>query len=126
MVSEPTSFHARQAYSNVRDPGLWDFRGPDGQPGSVRVPIRLASRSGEFNMRTAIAGEGLHLLPSFYVDQALRDKQLLRVLDKHAWPEHSAYAVYPPTRHLSSRVRAFIDFLVERMAGEPKWDKGLN
>jgi len=31
--------------------------------------------------------------------------------------------VYPPTRHLSSRARALIDFLAERLAGEPYWDR---
>ena len=33
-----------------------------------------------------------------------------------------AYAVYPQTRHLSQRVRAFVDFLVKRFEGTPYWD----
>jgi hypothetical protein len=33
--------------------------------------------------------------------------------------------VYPRTRHLSQRVRAFVDFLVERFAGVPYWDRCL-
>lgn len=115
--------HVCIAYSNDRDPGLWTYRGPDGQAGTVRMLVRLASSSGEFNLRAAIAGEGLLLLPSFCVHEAMRAKQLVRVLEDHTWPELSAYAVYPPTRHLSSRVRAFIDFLAERMAGEPGWDR---
>jgi DNA-binding transcriptional LysR family regulator len=45
------------------------------------------------------------------------------VLADYTWPELAAYAVYPPTRHLSSRVRAFIDFLADRLAGEPYWDR---
>jgi DNA-binding transcriptional LysR family regulator len=115
--------HVCLAYSNVRDPGLWTYRGPDGLPGSVRVPVRLASSSGEFLMRAAIADEGLLLLPTFYVHEVLLSGQLVTVLADHHWPELSAYAVYPPTRHLSSRVRAFIDFLAERLAGEPYWDQ---
>ena len=115
--------HVCLAYSNVRDPSLWTYHGPDGQPGSVRVPVRLASSSGEFNIRAAMADEGLVLIPSFYCHEALRSGQLVKVLLDHIWPELSAYAVYPPTRHLSSRVRALIDFLVERMAGEPSWDR---
>ena len=115
--------HVGLAYSNVRDPGLWSFRGPDGVPGSVRVPVGLAASSGEFLMRAAIADEGLLLLPTFYVHDALRSGQLVKVLDDHHWPELSAYAVYPPTRHLSSRVRVLIDFLAERLAGEPYWDR---
>jgi len=115
--------HVCLAYSNLSDPGLWSYRGPDGLPGSVRVPVRLAASSGDFLLRAAIAGEGLILFPTFYLHEALRSGQLVQVLTDHSWPELSAYAVYPPTRHLSRRVRAFIDFVAERLAGEPYWDR---
>jgi hypothetical protein len=45
------------------------------------------------------------------------------ILRDFEWPVSPAFAVYPPTRHLSYRVRAFIDFLVERFAGTPAWDR---
>lgn len=115
--------HACLAYSNVRDPGLWNCHAPDGTPLQVRVPVRLAASSGEFLLRAAIAGEGVVLLPTFYVCDALRAGQLQPILSDHAWPELAAYAVYPPTRHLSSRARALIDFLVDKLAGEPAWDR---
>lgn len=115
--------HVCIAYSNARDPGLWSDRGPDGHAGDVRVPLRLASSSGEFNLRAAIADAGLLLLPSCYVHDALRDNLWVRVMGEYVWSKLTAYAVYPPTRHLSSRVRAFIDSMVERLAGEPDWDR---
>ena len=115
--------HVCLAYSNLRDPGLWTYWSADGQTGTVRVPVRLAASSGEFLLQAGIAGEGLLLLPTFYVHEALRTAQLVKVLPAYTWPELSAYAVYPPTRYLSSRVRAFIDFLVERLQGEPYWDR---
>jgi len=124
QVAADLAGHAGLVYSNLRDPGLWTYRSPDGLPGQVRVPVRLAASSGEFLMRAAIADEGLLLLPSFYVHEALHSGQLVRVLADHHWPELSAYAVYPPTRHLSNRVRALIDFLAERLAGEPYRDRG--
>lgn len=34
------------------------------------------------------------------------------------YPSYELYAVYPPTRHLSVKVRLFIDFLVERFGRE--------
>jgi DNA-binding transcriptional LysR family regulator len=115
--------HVCLAYSNLNDPGLWSYRGPDGLPGTVRVPVRLAASSGDFLLRAAIAGEGLILFPTFYLHEALCSGQLVPVLADYTWPELAAYAVYPPTRHLSSRVRAFIDFLADRLAGEPYWDR---
>jgi DNA-binding transcriptional LysR family regulator len=114
--------HGCLAYSNVNDPGLWRYRDPDGQPSQVRVPVRLAASSGEFLLQAALAGEGLVLLPTFYAHEALRSGQLVQVLADHLWPELAAYAVYPPTRHLSTRARAFIDFLADQLAGEPYWD----
>ena len=122
-VAADMTRHVCLAYSNLSDPGLWSYRGPDGLPGSVRVPVRLAASSGDFLIRAAIAGEGLIMHPTFYVQEALRSRQLVRVLADHTWPELAAYAVYPPTRHLSSRVRAFIDFVADRLAGEPYWDR---
>lgn len=115
--------HACLAYSNVRDPGLWHCKAPDGTPLQVRVPVRLAASSGEFLLRAAIADEGVVLLPTFYVCDALRSGQLRPILTDHTWPELAAYAVYPPTRHLSSRARALIDFLAAQLAGEPAWDR---
>jgi len=88
----------------------------------VRVPVRLAASSGEFLLRAAVADEGVVQLPTFYLHEALRTGQLVQLLADHAWPELAAYAVYPLTRHLSSRARALIDFLAERLAGEPHWD----
>lgn len=115
--------HDCLVYSNPRDPDLWTYTGPDGRPGSVRVPVRLAASSGEFLLRAALAGQGLVRSPTFFVHAALKAGSLVPVLANHAWPELSAYAVYPPTRHLSRRVRAFIDYLAESLAGEPYWDR---
>lgn len=115
--------HDCLAYSNVSDPGLWHFHDPEGQAGQVRVPVRLAASSGEFLLRAAIAGEGLVMLPTFYLHDAFRAGQLVPLLADHRWPELAAYAVYPPTRHLSTRARTFVDFLAERLAGEPYWDR---
>ena len=37
--------------------------------------------------------------------------------------ERHIYAVYLPNRHLSAKVRAFIDFFLERIGSEPYWDR---
>lgn len=111
--------HAALVYSNLANPDTWNFIGPEGQPGSVKVPVRLRANNGEFLTRAAIAGQGVILHPTFYLDEAIRAGQLVPLLTDHAWPQVNAYAVYPPTRHLSRRVRALVDFLAERLAGQP-------
>ena len=44
------------------------------------------------------------------------------ILSDYTAPELSLYAIYPPTRHLSVKVRLFIDHLVDRFGGRPYWD----
>ncbi len=111
--------HEALVYSNLANPDTWNFIGPEGQPGSVKVPVRLRANNGEFLTRAAIAGQGIILHPTFYLDEAIRTGQLVPLLTDHAWPQVNAYAVYPPTRHLSRRVRALVDFLAGRLAGQP-------
>jgi DNA-binding transcriptional LysR family regulator len=36
------------------------------------------------------------------------------------------YAVYPTTRHLSAKIRVFIDFLLEKFGTDPFWDKSID
>ncbi|MBV5335682.1 hypothetical protein JZU48_01300, partial [bacterium] len=45
-------------------------------------------------------------------------------LSPHA-TETGVYAVYPQNRHLSSKVRAFVDFLAARFHPTPYWDAAL-
>ena len=117
--------HAGLVYSNLANPGLWSYVRPDGQPGSVQVPVKLRANHGDFLCRAAIAGQGVILHPTFYLSDAIRTGELVPLLTDHAWPELNAYALYPPTRHLSRRVRAFVDFLAEKLAGEPDWDRRM-
>jgi DNA-binding transcriptional LysR family regulator len=115
--------HVCLAYSNLANPGVWHYRTSDGVTGSVQVPVKLKANNGDFLCQAALTGHGLILHPTFYLREALHSGALVPVLTDIVWPELNAYAVYPPTRHLSSRVRALVDFLAQRFAGEPEWDR---
>lgn len=111
-------------YTNISST-VWGFQDPSGNPGGLRVRARLEANNGEFLRDMAIAGHGVVRLPSFIVSKAIEDGRLRPILTEYVWGDHSVYAVYPPTRYLSHRVRAFIDFLVERFGDEPYWDECL-
>ncbi len=70
-----------------------------------------------------MAGLGLILLPAWLVGVELGEGRLLEVLPEfQIIPKDTPlYALYPHQRHLPPKVRVFIDFLVERFAGETKW-----
>ena len=63
------------------------------------------------------------LVPTFIVSQDLRAGRLVRLLPDFPPPEQALHALYPPGRHLSAKVRSFVDFLVARFGGEPTWDR---
>jgi DNA-binding transcriptional LysR family regulator len=114
--------HACLVYSNIVDPGKWACRDTDGQRHSVDVNIAMTASSGDFLCNMAIEGMGIALQPTFIVGSAIREKMLVPILTEFEWPGTPAYAVYPPTRRLSSRVRAFIDFIAQRFEGTLYWD----
>lgn len=64
----------------------------------------------------ALAGLGVVLLPLWIIGPDLKAGRLQRLLPDYHWPDSAIHVVYPPGRHLSARVRAFVDFLVEQFA----------
>ncbi len=112
-------------YGNLPNPPLWTYRAPDGKEGSVLVDTRFEATNGDALREMAIAGHGVLCEPSFIVHGAVERGLLQPVLTDYRWYDMAVYVVYPPTRHLSSRVRRFIDFLVERFGPHPYWDDFL-
>jgi len=62
-------------------------------------------------------GLGVALLPEFVATAALRDGTLRRVLPAWASPEQAIYAVYPTARFIPAKVRAFVEFVAQRLRG---------
>ena len=51
----------------------------------------------------------------------IKSGRLISVLDEHVREDVPIYAVYPSNRHLSPKVRAFVDYLVEMYGPRPYW-----
>ena len=90
---------------------------------SVPVKGRLVSNNGDVLAAAAAEGLGLALLPSFIVGRSLHRGELVRVLEPYTSWEAGVYAVYPHSRHLSTKVRAFVDHLVDAFSPEAPWER---
>jgi LysR family transcriptional regulator for bpeEF and oprC len=62
----------------------------------------------------ARAGYGLAQLQDFFIDTLIAHRQLVPVLDKFKPAAQPIWLVYPQTRHLSPKVRVFVDFMAAR------------
>ena len=119
---EDIAAHRCLVYGNLADPSKWACTDADGTRQTVTVPVSMMATSGDFLCSMAAKGAGLAMQPTFIAGDYIRRGKLVPVLTAFNWPATPAYAVYPPTRHLSHRVREFIDFLVDRFSGVPEWD----
>lgn len=100
----------------------WKFAGANGAF-SVAARGNFEANGGEAMREMALAGVGLVRLATFLIGPDIRAGRLAPLLTDYERAEDSAvYAVYPHRRHLSSKVRAFVDFLVEKMTPAPPWE----
>jgi DNA-binding transcriptional LysR family regulator len=107
-------------YFNPQDP--WRLRGPEGDV-SISASGNLRLNDDEALSEAVLQGLGIAVLPTFIIGKDLQAGRLQSVLADYVPPERHIYAVYLPNRHVSPKVRAFIDFLLERFAPEPYWDR---
>ena len=115
--------HACLVYGNLADPTTWVCHDAAGNEHRVKIRAAMTATSGDFLSAVAAQGLGIAIQPTFIAGEAIRRGDLMPVLTDYRWPVSPAYAVYPPTRHLSYRVREFIDFLAQYFAGTPYWDE---
>jgi len=102
----------------------WEYRGPEGEPGTVRVSGRYACDNWEVLREWAIAGLGVALKSTWDVRQQLEDGSLIPLCPGYVFDSDVAiYAVYPHRRFLPAKTRAFIEFLADSFGPEPYWDK---
>ena len=86
----------------------------DGETLEVPIAHAVACNDADTMLACGVAGLGLLQAPrSAHVELLLRTRQLVRVLPEWDSGTLPLHVLYPPTRHLSARVRAFVDWLVD-------------
>ena len=114
--------------TNINITREWRFIHPDGKPSDtkpwpVEVKGRMSANSGDMLRVAALRGHGFVHLPTFIVGDDLKAGTLVSVLEPYISQDLTLNAVYPTARHLSPKVRAFVDFLAERFGPKPYWDE---
>jgi DNA-binding transcriptional LysR family regulator len=105
--------------SRIPSSHRWPFQG-NGKTKIVQINSRAIVDSGEAALRLAIAGGGIARLADLIVCEAVADGRLVPVLaDTHVVEPVPLSAVYPHGKHRMPKVRAFLDFLVERFGHAP-------
>ena len=114
--------HNCLTYAYLPSPSEWRFQ-RDGRPLDVPVSGTLHTNNGDVILQAALAGIGISLAPSFICGDELASGRLRRILADFEPPPLGIYAVYPHSRHLSTKVSAFVEFLAGRFGEFPYWDR---
>ena len=109
---EELAGHNCLVVSNSSCTDRWRFTGPTGEY-EIKVDGNLRSNSIEAVRAAALKGQGVCLLPLLSVAEDLKTGRLLRLLPDYVAVEAAIQAVYPGGRHLSTRVRTFLDFVAK-------------
>ena len=96
----------------------WIYNNPEG--GSLTVPIvpKIRCNSASMEVELAASGFGITRIPQLAGEKELAEGRLVPILQDFDNPDLKIHAVYPSRRHLAPKVRAFVDFLVEKCASE--------
>jgi DNA-binding transcriptional LysR family regulator len=114
--------HSCLAFVHGGRPVEWRFN-IDGQVRSVMINGRFSATNAEGLRDATLAGYGIARLATFLISDDLRTGRLLPVLDCLSTDGPSVRAVYPSSRHLSPKVRSFIDELLTAWRPVPPWDR---
>lgn len=103
--------------NDARDmPTSWTFH-KAGRSHVVTVSGRFHANAPAAVAGMAIGALGIGICPLYTVEAALHDGRLIRLFKDYRTTEMGLYALYPPNRHLTARVRALIDHLVAAFSG---------
>lgn len=101
----------------------WHMTGPNNQEVNINIHKPRVMVNDFASLYTlTLTGAGIAPLPMMIAATAVRAGNLVPILPD--WPFDSApiHALYPSNRHLSAKVRSFVDFIIESVRPNPPWE----
>ncbi len=103
---------------------VWEFgERPEDR---LRVAGNLELNQADALYDACLAGIGLARVAGYLVEADIKAGRLVPVLEGQLQEASSLHVVYPHRRHLSPKVRAFVDFLVAKFDPVPPWERGAS
>ena len=96
----------------------WDFsRGTERV--QVALPGKLALNDSAAYTSAGLAGLGIVQMPNFLLEPMLDDGSFEQVLPEWSSDSIPIHVVYPQNRHLSAKVRVFVEWVAELLSNHP-------
>ena len=108
--------HNCLCYSNLKMPARWQYTDKQGKHFSVDVRQKVLCNSGEMEFAMTLDGLGVCRLPEFYMQDTIETGKLEILFPEYPAVDIDVFVVYPSRKHLSPKVRAFIDLTVDHLS----------
>lgn len=99
-------------YSLAKQPDIWEYINLDGEPISVRVKSCVKTNSPELERALCVASQGITRIPISHVEADLQNGTLVELFADYPRLRLDLHMVYPSRKHVSAKVRSFIDFVL--------------
>ncbi len=113
--------HVKLHYRNIS--GVFMFKDENNKKIQINLPSAVISNNGDYLLQCAVQGLGIVATPDFIAYNEVNSGRLTHILpDYFQSTRIGVNAIYPQTRHLSRKIRSFIDFLIEYFGEKPIWE----
>lgn len=117
--------HDFMLYTLLSRPNILEMENAKGEKEQVELKGRFLCNNADAMVEMMLKGMGLVFSPDVLCHRHLKSGALVRVLEDWTVPALTLHAIYPHSRHLAAKVRAFVDFTVEKFGpGKAPWVEG--
>ena len=115
----------RLTFSDAVSAGDWTLIDAAGRSHVIDGPVRMAANNMQFLLAAVLRGNGVAYGPSFVFGAHLAAGELVALLPDHRTSDLAIHALYPTNRHVSLKLRSFVDHLAASLGSTPPWDSAL-
>ncbi|MAD45308.1 MAG: LysR family transcriptional regulator [Oceanospirillaceae bacterium] len=107
--------HQCITYSYLKNPRQWPYKNQYGMEISVEVNSRVTVNTSEMELALCLAGNGIARMPGFLFSDEFSSGQLVELFPDYQPSPIDTYLIYPSRKHMSAKVRSFIDYVAEKI-----------
>jgi len=101
----------------------WTFKGENGDM-TIKAKGSLSADNGEAIRDACVNGLGITVCSKWIAFKQLQDKKLIEILEDYPLiTETAIWAIYPSSRQVAPKIRAFIDYCKQYFGEIPDWEK---
>ncbi|WP_221801039.1 LysR family transcriptional regulator [Oceanobacter mangrovi] len=103
----------------------WNMTDPDGSELSIQIKPKLQANDFASLYALTLSGSGIAPLPALIAAPAIHAGELVPVCSEFPFEANPIHALYPSNRHLSAKVRSFVEFVIDSIRPNPPWEVEL-